>query len=462
MSELVNTFPFPGMGADGGLDIGAIFGEISAGGDTNPFDPPPAASPLETASNTSEESAARTQPQPSQAADIVPEPTPAPAAPADEPEPAPAPVAQAPEPEPVQEAEADSNPIAAAFTQQAEKNTQQGLLEKPPVFCYKNVKEPIEDADMSFEELRIRKSDDFTELEEGKSVSWSVEYCGIRKEIRDPKGTTIRAMKESIERSREFLDALKKAKGKASGCCVRPKVTMKSKGVASYKGTFQTVEEARASDKVICLIPSGDGRLYELRKTEQGEFIAPKNRVGAYQQVRAGFIPALPLIPLSLMGQIIAFFRGFMTDGEEYEALALIYWDKDERRYFVYVPRQTVEKEGIEADLRDCPYDDNPRYIRYADIHSHNSMDAFFSSIDDMDERGTGLYLVIGHLEKFFPDVEARISCGGSFCAIDPGEVIEGLAGPAPYPAQWRENVTPKKPAAKPRRGFRGRLGAPL
>ena len=89
-------------------------------------------------------------------------------------------------------------------------------------------------------------------------------------------------------------------------------------------------------------------------------------------------------------------------------------------------------------------------------------MDAFFSSTDDMDERGTGLYLVIGHLEKFFPDVEARISCGGSFCAIDPGEVIEGLAGPVPYPAQWRENVTPKKPAAKPRRGFRGRSGAPL
>ena len=88
MSELVNTFPFPGMGADGGLDIGAIFGEISAGGDTNPFDPPPAASPLETASNTSEEPAARTQPQPSQAADTVQEPIPTP-----EPTPAPAPAA---------------------------------------------------------------------------------------------------------------------------------------------------------------------------------------------------------------------------------------------------------------------------------------------------------------------------------------------------------------------------------
>ena len=42
---------------------------------------------------------------------------------------------------------------------------------------------------MTFEELRIRKSDDFTDLEEGKRVSWSVEYCGIRKgKSKDPKG----------------------------------------------------------------------------------------------------------------------------------------------------------------------------------------------------------------------------------------------------------------------------------
>ena len=62
-------------------------------------------------------------------------------------------------------------------------------MEKAPVFVHKGVKEPIEDASMTFEELRIRKSEDFADLEEGKYVSWSVEYCGIRKEIKDPKLT---------------------------------------------------------------------------------------------------------------------------------------------------------------------------------------------------------------------------------------------------------------------------------
>ena len=75
----------------------------------------------------------------------------------------------------------------------------------------------------------------------------------------------------SFERSREFLDALKKAKDKNPDCIVRPKVTMKNKGTAAYKGTFPTVEAARNSDKVICLIPGNDGHIYEMHKTEQGE-----------------------------------------------------------------------------------------------------------------------------------------------------------------------------------------------
>lgn len=179
---------------------------------------------------------------------------------------------------------------------------------------------------------------------------------------------------------------------------------MKTKGVASsYKGRFGSVEEARESDKVICLIPSQDGRIYEMRKTEQGEFIAPKNNVVEFQQVRAGFTPTLPKIPMQLIGQLVAFFRSYMQDGEEYEAMAQIYWDKEQEEFFAYVPKQTVCKDEIEADLRDCPYDNEERYLCYADIHSHNSMEAFFSSKDDQDERGTGLYFVVGELDRFSP-----------------------------------------------------------
>ena len=159
-----------------------------------------------------------------------------------------------------------------------------------------------------------------------------------------------------------------------------------------------------------------------------------------FSEVRAGFSPALPKIPAELMGQIIAFFRAFMTDHGENEAFAQIYWDKAEKRFFAYVPKQSVCKEEVEADLHDCLYDDEERYLCYADIHSHNSMDAFFSGKDDQDERSTGLYLVLGKLDKFYPDVKARIFCGDSFVSIDPNIVMEGLE--QPFPKEWLTQVS--------------------
>lgn len=419
MSESSNgAWPFQELTAEEGLDINAIFGTSSAAPQGDPFAPPVAA-----------------QSVPASPAPVAQEVAPAPAAAS---KPAEVPIVNTPAKAPT-DAPAE-NPIAAAFEQKTAENIKKGLLEKPPVFYHKGVKEEIDDPSMTFEELRIRKADDFTDLEEGKKVSWSVEYCGIRKEVKDPKGTTIISMKEMIERSREFLDALKKTKDKDQCCFVKPKVEMKTKGNAVYKGKFGSLEEARASDKVICLIPSNDGKIYELRKMEQGEFLAPKKKVVDLSEVRAGFTPALPKVPAALMGQIISFFRAFMTEHEENEAFAQIYWDKVDRTFFAYVPKQSVCKEEVEADLHDCPYDDEERFLCYADIHSHNSMEAFFSAKDDQDERSTGLYLVLGELDHFYPEIKARIFCGDSFVPIDPNVVIEGLE--QPFPREWLDQVS--------------------
>ena len=485
MSEQNSTgWPF-GQAAGEGLDISAIFGTGTADPDRNPFDPtgaasapaasvtPPPAAPVtpSPAAPVTPPPAAPVTPPP--AAPVMPPPaapvTQPPAAPVTQPPAAPvaqspavpvaqspaAPVAQSPAapiaPPPAApvtqspvEAEQPANPIEAAFAKQEMANAQQNLLEKKPIFCHKGAKEPIEDPTITFEELRICKAEDFVDLEEGKTVSWSMEYGGIRKEVKDPKGTTIAAMKQSIERSREFLEALKKSKDKNPDCLVRLKVIMKTKGILSpYKAHCESLEEARKSDKVICLVPSGDGKLYEVRKLEQGEFIAPAKKASEFQVVKAGFTPALPLIPMALIGQITAFFRSFMRENEENEALALIYWDKVEQRFFAYVPPQVVSTGDVEADLRDCPYDDDTRYIRYADLHSHNSMEAFFSPKDDQDEQGTGLYLVMGQVNRFFPELRARFSCNGSFVEIDPGAIIEGLT--QPFPEEWSGHVKRRK-----------------
>ena len=416
MSESSNSaWPFGEISDKEGLDIAAIFKDSADTVDQgDPF-----AAPVEPA---------------------APAPTPrdpeTPAAPASKP--TAAPPAEKPAPEQPEVSAAAENPIAAAFEQKTAENTKKGLLEKPPVFYHKGVKEEIEDPSMTFEELRIRKSEDFTDLEEGKRVSWSVEYCGIRKEIKDPKGTTIISVKETIERSREFLAALKKTKEKNPCCYVKPKVEMKTKGNAAYKGKFGSLEEARASDKVICMVPARNGRIYELRKMEQGEFIAPKNNVVDFSEIRAGFTPALPKIPAQLMGEIIAFFRALMTENEENEAFVQIYWDKEEKRFFAYVPKQSVCKDEVEADLRGCPYESIDELNHLAHVLSdldQSDIEKFEAVIDSGEYTGSvhDLINLAQNLDcyDFYPGIDSEEALGRAY--IEEMEMLDVPDNVLPY-----------------------------
>lgn len=331
---------------------------------------------------------------------------------------------------------------ASVAAKQAEppQQTSISLFDKAPIFCYGGAKEAIEDTSMTFEELRIDKSEDFPELAEGKKVSWTVEYGKTSKYVTDPKGTTIAKIKEEIEKSKAFLDNLKKAKDKEKNpdCLVKPKVTAQSKGIAAYKGVFPSVENARASDKAICLIPAQDGRFYELRKTEMGDFVAPKSNIVEFSTVRAGFTPALPLIPKTLMEQIISFFRCFMNESGEFEAMAHIYWDRENEEFIAHVPKQQVSKTRIDADLSDNILPEE-RYLLYADIHSHNSMKAKFSATDDSDELATRLYIVVGCLDRYYPSIAVRTSCGGAYQELDPAVVIESVG--EVFPHEWLGKV---------------------
>ena len=443
-----SVFPFPET-ADGGFDIEAIFGGAAAAGasgDVNPFE----------AALAQQAAAAEPKPQ-EQPQPVEQSPAPQAASQPEQDQAMPETKAQAtqttkkqeldPVPEvkastvPAQQSGLDIDPLTAAMAEQEAKTEQKAaksLFEKAPVSAYGSAKEEITDPGMTFEELRIAKADDFPELGEGKRVSWTVEYGKTTKTITDPKGTTIASVKAEIEQSKGFLDTLKKAKDKNPDCLVKPRVTAQSKGIASYKGVFTSLEEAQESDKSICLFPGGDGKVYELRKTELGEFIAPKHNVTDFAVVRAGFTPALPLVPMELLAQIVSFFRCCMTGPEKFEALAHILWDKQEQKFVVRVPAQSVTRAHIDADLsgEDLSGD---RYLHYIDIHSHNTMEAKFSSIDDADEQATRIYIVMGRLDKFFPDMTVRMSCGGTYLELDPGCVLESFG--AVFPQEWRTKV---------------------
>ena len=336
--------------------------------------------------------------------------------------------------------ESKSEETKPAATEQAKSSkAEHSFEEKLPVFTYGGATETISDTSKTFDELRIEKSADFPELEDGKRVSWSVEYGKINKTVSDPKGTSIGKMKSDIETSKEFIDSLKKAKDKNPVCKVKPRVTAQSKGTA-YKGVFTNLEEAETANKTISILPARDGKVYEIRKTEIGKFITPTSGDLMLSEVSLGFVSGLPPIPSNLMIKIFAFFRHFVTENSETEALLNIYWDKEEKRYVAYAPKQTATKVSVDTEIDSRFMSD--RYIHYMDIHSHNTMRAFFSEIDDRDEKATRLYTVIGRLNEHNPEIRTRISNGGKFLNIDPAQVFE--IADLSFPKEWENNVNAK------------------
>ena len=337
----------------------------------------------------------------------------------------------------------EQDPFEAALAQanqkQAEKD-KSGLVQKLPIFSYANAKEEIVDTSKTFDELRNEKAEDFPELDDATAVSWKMTYGTITKTVTTPKKTTIASLKKQIEESKEFMDCLKKAKGEVE-CKVIPSVTAKKKGiVASYKGVANSLEEAVSSGKQIVFVPSSDGKIYEVRNNQIGIFIAEADSVSLFSKVRAGFIPALPKIPYSILLEIIAFFKTFVTEKSENEAMANIYWSFEEEKYRVHVPKQTVTKASVDTNLPDI---DEEKFLLVMEVHSHNTMGAVFSRTDDKDEIATRLYTVIGRLDKVFPDMTTRISVGGKHLVIDPAIVFDGIGGE--FPEKWKEAVEIRK-----------------
>jgi len=107
------------------------------------------------------------------------------------------------------------------------------------------------------------------------------------------------------------------------------------------------------------------------------------------------------------------------------------------KAFVIDAPEQTVSNVSVHSN-ENTDYL-NERYIHFMDIHSHNSMRASFSPVDDKDEKATRLYTVIGHLDRYFPEIKTRISNGGKFLEIDPSEIFEYIA--RPFPPEWKENV---------------------
>ena len=128
----------------------------------------------------------------------------------------------------------------------------------------------------------------------------------------------------------------------------------------------------------------------------------------------------LPPIPAVILAEIVAFFREVFRVHRA-EAVVLLYFNQQERRYELKIPKQQVAGGHCRYEIGPTP----TGWLRVGTIHSHASADAFHSELDDEDERhDDGLHMTIGNL-----DGEATVVCSlvvdGRRFTLKPAEVFE-------------------------------------
>ena len=357
-----------------------------------------------------------------------------------------------PEPEPVIEPQPTPDTVPSrpnnivdlfgAVVEQSEEDSLAELLVKSttscPVFDYASIQDEITDASMTFEQLRVKMSADCPELEVRSHVSWALSYAGLTERITDVNSTIFEA-KSKLEQSKKFKDALRKRKpaDKLPVCNVKPTITAQKKGILpfpSYKMMCDDLCAAEQSVVPICYIPSQNGQIYEMRRNAIGTFIAPASKIAELDIVRAGFHMNLPRLPAAKLAEIVAFFRRVCAEHHSHmEALVNVYWDHAEQKYLLHVPKQHATAVSVETDLADCP--DGNRYLHVMEVHSHNMMAARFSKTDDEDEQATRLYMVIGRLDRYYPEIRCRFACGGQHVEIPAEQICERTE--VPFSTAW-------------------------
>lgn len=157
-------------------------------------------------------------------------------------------------------------------------------------------------------------------------------------------------------------------------------------------------------------------------------------------------------VPHTLLLQIETFFRQVMeVHKSDLEAMAWILWSKeqeekdilegkDTRGYFIHIPNQTVSKASVSYDWAEIP----AGAIVVVDIHSHNTMTAFFSGTDDADDRiGIRYSGVFGELQKPVAATKWRFNYLSKRIDATPGEIFD--LPKAPIPEDWIDRI--KRPS---------------
>lgn len=210
------------------------------------------------------------------------------------------------------------------------------------------------------------------------------------------------------EKHEEFTESRARLRYDKDGNFIFPEMKSSTKGADVFCTREDAMAAAQDKEYYICDFLHCD-KMYRFEKTFVSETEATKTGEGRFRW-------KLPKIPMKMLASIEDFFRKVsLLYGTE--ALVWICWNPKSKSYFFVLPEQRVTKTMVTTDNTLLSVNGS---IRVMDFHSHNSMPAFFSSVDNADEVGNLLYGVMGMLvdEDSEPMIEMRAGTGGRFVKL--------------------------------------------
>lgn len=198
-------------------------------------------------------------------------------------------------------------------------------------------------------------------------------------------------------------------------------------------------------------VRGNDGKMFRLGDFYDGrKVLLPVSTTGGFKasQLKFNIREFLPeKLPLSMYHQVESFFRAVMAKPSTKGAEAYVQlWRNPQGEYFLHVPKQTVSGGAVHAkmDPEDAAKLMTEGHTVIGDIHSHNTMSAFFSSIDDADDANKiGIAGVIGNITETGAKSMWRFCYGGTgaFINLSFDDVFEVPSATA-FPEEWLDKVS--------------------
>lgn len=175
-------------------------------------------------------------------------------------------------------------------------------------------------------------------------------------------------------------------------------------------GLYTRMADLEAGSEPIRLLAAQDG-VYDIRTTPIGTFRVKRPDL-ALETCTEGLTLAIPRMPATVLAALVERCRAALP----HECLVNVYWHPGRDGFEIEAPPQTAGMSHVTTDDATDPYD--PQRPRVLQVHSHGTVPAFFSSVDDADEQATGCYGVLGELDRPIPSMAWRMACGGRYVPL--------------------------------------------